>query len=75
MPSERESMPPAGQVDPLFDGHLERTILDLTVSERLDWIWEAMQLLRTGRAAARPRESAPDPADRPWCRTPGEPTR
>lgn len=47
--SERQPMPARGDVDPLFDGHLDRPLLDLTVSERLDWIWEAMQLLWLGR--------------------------
>lgn len=43
-------MPHRDVVDPLFDGHLERPLLQLTVSERLDWIWAAMQLLRLGNA-------------------------
>lgn len=46
---ERHSMPMRSEVDPMFDGHLERPLLALTVSERLDWIWEAMQLLWLGR--------------------------
>lgn len=49
--SERRQMPARGEVDPMFDGHLERPLLDLTVSERLDWIWEAMQLLALGEQA------------------------
>ena len=44
-------MPTRDEVDPAFDGHLERTLLDMTVAERLDWIWEAMELLNLGRAA------------------------
>ena len=50
-------------VDPAFDGHLERTLLEMTVEERLDWIWEGMELLRIGREQ-REREAA-DPAQRP----------
>ncbi len=46
-----DAMPRRDQVDPDFDGHLERTLLDMTVEERLDWIWEAMQLLWIGREA------------------------
>jgi len=44
-------MPRRGTVDPAFDGHLSRPLLELSVAERLDWIWEAMQLLRLGREA------------------------
>lgn len=58
MPAEREAMPARGDVDSLFDGHLERELLDLTVSERLDWIWGAMQLLRAGRAGRDARHAA-----------------
>lgn len=55
MANDRAIMPSRTEVDPLFDGHLERGILDLTPTERLDWIWESMQLLRTGHAARRRR--------------------
>lgn len=48
-----DPMPPRPRVDPLFDGHLEKTLLDLTPSQRLDWIWEAMVLLRAGARARR----------------------
>lgn len=48
--SKQAPMPPRADVDPLFDGQLERSLLDLSVSERLDWIWESMQLLRMGRS-------------------------
>lgn len=46
--TERSTMPARGDVDALFDGHLERPLLELTVLERLDWIWAAMQLLHIG---------------------------
>lgn len=46
-----DPMPHRDDVHPDFDGHLERTLLDMTVDERLDWIWEAMQLLWIGREA------------------------
>ncbi len=49
--AERSQMPRRGTVDPAFDGHLSRALLELSVAERLDWIWEAMQLLRLGREA------------------------
>jgi hypothetical protein len=61
--SERRSMPSRGDVDPLFDGHLERPLLDLTVSERLDWIWEAMQLLWLGDTARQRNKQAKDTSD------------
>lgn len=48
-------MPRRGEVDPLFDGHHEKRLLELTVEERLDWIWQSMQLLNLGRAT---REAA-----------------
>jgi len=44
-------MPRRDQVDPAFDGHLERPVSDLTVDEKLDWIWQCMQLLRAGQRA------------------------
>jgi hypothetical protein len=43
-------MPHRGTVDQAFDGHLERPLLALSVSERLDWIWTGMRLLALGRA-------------------------
>lgn len=52
--NERHAMPDRSTVDPMFDGHLERPLLDLTVTERLDWIWAAMQLLRLGEVSRRP---------------------
>lgn len=47
-----DPMPPRGSVDPVFDGHLERPLLALTADERLDWIWETMQLVRQARREA-----------------------
>lgn len=44
-----DRMPERGTVDPLFDGHLERPLLALSAEERLDWIWEMMELLRLAR--------------------------
>lgn len=44
-----EQMPERGTVDPLFDGHLERPLLALSPEERLDWIWEMMELVRLAR--------------------------
>lgn len=46
---DAEPMPDRRTVDPAFDGHLERPLLDLTPDERLDWIWETMQLVRQAR--------------------------
>lgn len=61
-----EPLPDRRDVDPLFDGHAERALDQLSVEERLDWIWEAMQLLRAGRAAraAQERASVPRPSAR-----------
>jgi len=50
-----DRMPERGEVDPLFDGHLERPLLALSADERLDWIWEAMELVRLAK-----REGATD---------------
>ena len=58
---EHQKMPSRDQVDPMFDGHLERPLTDFTFEERLDWIWEAMQLLWLGertREAERERREA-----------------
>lgn len=46
------------RTDALFDGHLERPFLAWTPSERLDWIWETMQLLHEGQRARDRRKSA-----------------
>lgn len=51
MVEPREPMPERSRVDPDFDGHPERSLLELTVEERLDWIWAGMELLRLGRRA------------------------
>lgn len=50
-----DPMPERGAVDPLFDGHLERPLLALSAEERLDWIWETMELVRLARPSE-PRE-------------------
>ena len=44
-----EPMPRRDEVDPLFDGHAERPFSELTMAERLDWIWQGMVLLNLGR--------------------------
>lgn len=44
-----DCMPERGSTDPMFDGHLERPFLALTPDERLDWIWETMELVRIAR--------------------------
>ncbi len=36
-------------VDPQFDGHLDREWKDLTPDEKLDWLWEVMELRRLAR--------------------------
>ena len=55
-------MPARSTVDPMFDGHLERPLRDLTISERLDWIWAAMQLLRLGDATREAGAAPPPPS-------------
>lgn len=57
-------MPARDLVDPSFDGHLERPLLDLSPQERLDWIWTCMQVLRWARAA-RAIKTTPAPLDEP----------
>ena len=47
--SERKPKPAQSGVHPDFDGHLERTLAELTVDERLAWIWEMVVLLRMRR--------------------------
>lgn len=44
-------MPRRDEVHPDFDGHLERPFESLTPEERLEWVWECMQLLHTGARA------------------------
>jgi hypothetical protein len=58
-------MPHRSLIDPAFDGHLERPILELTVEERLDWLWEGMQLLHLGRME-RERRAAEGENTGPW---------
>ena len=60
---EREVMPRRDTVDPMFDGHLERPLLELSADERLDWIWTAMQLLRLGAAARSGRSAGSAPTE------------
>ena len=58
-PADR--MPERGSTDPLFDGHLERPLLALSPEERLDWIWEMMELVRI----ARPEDAGEDAERQP----------
>jgi hypothetical protein len=44
-------MPRRDEVDPQFDGHLEKPLAAMTPEEKIAWIWEAMQLLHAGRVA------------------------
>ncbi len=46
--------PPRHAVDPQFDGHLDRPWADRTPDEKLDWIWEMMELRRIARRPDRP---------------------
>jgi hypothetical protein len=43
-------------VDPEFDGHLAKPILQMTVAERLEWAWQMMVLhdMATKRRTVRP---------------------
>ncbi len=43
-------------VDPEFDGHLAKPLLQMTVTERLEWAWQMMVLhdMVNKRRAARP---------------------
>lgn len=61
MPNDHPAMPARSEVDPQFDGHVERQLLELDPAERLDWIWAAMQLLRIARGATSP--GAPEVAE------------
>ncbi len=54
-------MPDRASVDPLFDGHLERPLLALSAEERLDWIWETMELVRLARPSEPRDEGKPGP--------------
>lgn len=53
-------MPRREEVHPDFDGHLDRPFEELTPEERLDWIWECMQLLHAGALARGERADGPD---------------
>jgi len=44
----------------MFDGHLEKPLLKMTVDERLDWIWQGMQLTYWLRDAQRKPPGRPD---------------
>lgn len=30
------------EIDPMFDGHLEKRVKDMTPKEKLDWLWMQM---------------------------------
>ena len=53
-------MPARNEVDPAFDGHHERPFAELSAEERLDWLWECMQLLEIGRRARSGPPGRPD---------------
>lgn len=59
-----DRMPERGTVDPLFDGHLERPLLALSAEERLDWIWEMMELVRLARPAGARMDADGHPRER-----------
>lgn len=46
-------MPRRDTVDPQFDGHLDREWRDFTPDEKLDWLWEVMELRRLARREPR----------------------
>jgi len=48
-PQARASTP----VDPLFDGRLEKPLLEMTVQERLDWIDQMMRFRHWARTELR----------------------
>ncbi len=39
-------MPRRDEVHPDFDGHLDLPLAKMTPEQRLDWIWQGMQLQR-----------------------------
>jgi hypothetical protein len=42
--SEKRINPVTGkEIDPMFDGHLEKRIKDMTPEEKLKYLWEMMQ--------------------------------
>lgn len=51
MSADPTAMPRRDRVDPQFDGHHERPFAELTAEERLDWLWEMIQLRRAGERA------------------------
>lgn len=59
-----DRMPDRGTVDPLFDGHLERPLLALSAEERLDWLWEMMELVRLARPAGAGTDADGHPKER-----------
>jgi len=59
-------MPPRDRVDPRFDGHLDRQWADLTPDQKLDWIWEIMELRRLARRAKRAEGAGA------WATSPGD---
>jgi hypothetical protein len=65
----RPDPPPHPPVDPLFDGHLERPLSDLSPEERLDWLWQVMELVHLATPAP-PGDGEPPPT----VRTPGRPS-
>jgi hypothetical protein len=50
--------------DPEFDGHLQKPLEQMTVDERLDWIWQ-MMLFREWAAAEGRRVGRADDAIKP----------
>jgi len=59
---------PCPAADPLFDGHLERPLLEMTVQERLDWIDDMMRFrhwVRTELRRSGPDDSTSHPSGRP----------
>jgi hypothetical protein len=60
--------PPTGRwrnVDPQFDGHLERPLLEMTVQERLNWIDEMMRFRHWARTQLRPADPAGGSSNHP----------
>ncbi len=53
-------------VDPEFDGHLAKPILQMTTGERLEWAWQMMLLLDV--ASKSRAEHANPPTDPEACR-------
>ncbi len=55
------TMPERGRVDPLFDGHMERAHSELSPTEKLDWLWELLQLSQAGAGAGERSAAAKPP--------------